>query len=74
MQKNKKRVSMVIADDIYDTLIDEANKTGVSVPIYCTFIVGQYLRSQKKAFDMMSEGFNNVMMTQAKEVDNVWLL
>ena len=71
MPSKKRRISIVISDAIDEQLKLEADKIGISVPTYCAFVLGLYLQSQKKAYEIVSEGVNQAMIVNALDSDEV---
>ena len=71
MPSKKRRISIVISDAIDEQLKIEADKIGISVPTYCAFALGVHLQSQKKAYEILSEGVNQAMIVNALDSDEV---
>lgn len=67
---SKKKITLTVSDELFDSIDDIAKKMGLTRNSYCTYIVASTIFSTNAVLDGAVKGLNNIMEKNIEELDS----
>lgn len=68
-QKTKTRLSVSLAQHLYEALEKDAQEYGVSLASYCSFIIGQHYATKERMLQGVNNQVNDIMAQMKNDLN-----